>query len=163
MPPPTILSSLSSKFACPATARIVPVASKIAVITNANTIGKTTGLKAPMISSWPMSECSEVKSGKANKPWYFTLGSNIKPNTDNAIITNRIPPGTPRRSKPIVAAKPITVAITGKLLISPNFTGKPALLATINCTLLVAIKSKNKPIPMPVPWAMPLGKLASTH
>ena len=62
-----------------------------------------------------------------------------------------MPPGMPRRSSPIVIARPTIVAITGKLLISPSFTGKPASFDTINFTLLVAIRSKNKPIPIPVP------------
>ncbi|MNH35219.1 hypothetical protein D3C79_958880 [compost metagenome] len=65
-----ICPSLSSRFAWPATARMVPVASNTAVITSANTLGSTTGFNAPMISRLKISELplASVRLGMANSP-----------------------------------------------------------------------------------------------
>ena len=76
-----------------------------------------------------------------------------------AIITHKMPPFTCIFSKPIINAKPINDIITGNAVNSPNFTGKPAWLLTTSPTPFAAIKSRNKPIPIPAPCAIPTGKL----
>ena len=77
-----------------------------------------------------------------------------------AMITIRMPPGTLRRSRPKMAARPSTDIITGKEVTSPSCTGRPAPSFLITMpTPLLAISSRNRPIPMPVPWAMPGGEV----
>ena len=58
-----------------------------------------------------------------------------------------------------MAARPIKAIITGKEVKSPNLTGKPASLPTTKPTPFAAIKSRNRPIPIPAPCAILAGRL----
>ncbi|MNT25468.1 hypothetical protein D3C72_1609870 [compost metagenome] len=100
---------------------MVPVASNTAVITSASTVGITTGLRAPSRSMLPTSEpFSPVRLGMAKKPCQVTFGSKMRPRMEMAMITIRMPPGTLRRSRPKMAARPSTVMMTGKEVTSPS-------------------------------------------
>ena len=79
------------------------------------------------------------------------------------MMTHKIPPFTFIFSKPIINARPIKDIITGKEVKSPNLTGKPAWLPTTKPTPFAAIKSKNKPIPIPAPCAILDGRLRKIH
>ena len=158
-----ICPSLSNKSACPATARIVPVASNTAVITKAKTMGKMAGCNAPWRSNCKKSEFSPKVGILKIWPLNVTFGSKIKPTIVIAMMTHKIPPFTFIFSKPIMNARPIKDIITGNEVKSPNLTGKPAWLPTTKPTPFAAIKSKNKPIPIPAPCAMLDGRLRKIH
>ena len=138
------------------------MASNTAVITSARTLGSTTGFSAPMISRLPISDLpfSSLSDGMAKMPENFTAGSKSRPTIEMPIIVSRIPPGTFSFSRPIITARPTSDIITGKVAKWPRATGRPSsgFLMT-RPTPFAAISSKNRPIPMPVPCAMPCGKL----
>ena len=97
----------------------------------------------------------------ANNPWYLTAGSKMRPKMEMAMITSRIPPGTLSFSSPTMAASPMRDMMTGMEVKAPSATGSPSSGFLITSpTPLAAISSKKRPIPMPVPWAIPIGRLS---
>ncbi|MNC31533.1 hypothetical protein D3C75_798560 [compost metagenome] len=141
---------------------MVPVASNTAVMTNARTLGNTTGFSAPMISRLPISElpASSFSEGIAKMPEKCTVGSKIRPKIEIPMMVSRMPPGTFSFSRPMITARPIKDIMTGKLAKWPSATGKPSSGFLITKpTPFAAISSRNRPIPIPVPCATPIGKL----
>ncbi|MNN16447.1 hypothetical protein D3C81_1295850 [compost metagenome] len=141
---------------------MVPVASNTAVITSASTLGSTAADSAPRMSMAPISEAwpGAERLGRANTPVYFTAGSKARPSAEMAMITSRMPPGTRRRSRPKIAASPSTDITTGKAVMWPSCTGRPAPgFLTTRPTSFEAISNRKSPIPIPAPWATPAGRL----
>ncbi|MNV86840.1 hypothetical protein D3C71_1808980 [compost metagenome] len=107
-----------------------------------------------MISRLKINELplASARLGIANKPWYFTAGSNTNPTTEIVMITSRIPPGTRSFSSPKITASPSSVITTGNEVNAPKATGRPSSgFFTTRPTPLAAISNRNRPIPMPVP------------
>ena len=121
------------------------------------------GCNAPWRSNCKKSEFSPKVGILKIWPLNVTFGSKIKPTIVIAMMTHKIPPFTFIFSKPIMNARPIKDIITGNEVKSPNLTGKPAWLPTTKPTPFAAIKSKNKPIPIPAPCAILNGRLRKIH
>ena len=80
------------------------------------------------------------------------------------MITSKIPPGTFSFSKPKIMASPSKDIITGNDVNAPSATGSPSSGFLITRpTPFAAINSRNRPIPIPVPWAIPIGRLCNIH